>query len=71
MLERQKLLEQLRSKFMPNNAKSKTNAQERESKMSMGFSFDDDIEDISVRTDGEGRSADQSGNKIDQAFKKL
>ena len=56
---------------MPNNAKSKTNAQERESKMSMGFSFDDDIEDISVRTDGEGRSADQSGNKIDQAFKKL
>ena len=38
--------------------------------MSIDLSFDDDIEDISIRTDGDGIDAQGDVNKIDKAFKK-
>ena len=38
--------------------------------MSVDLSFDDDIEDLSIKTDGDGVDTQGDVNKIDKAFKK-
>ena len=37
--------------------------------MSVDLSFDDDIEDLSIKTDGDGVDTQGDVNKIDKAFK--
>ena len=62
----------MRTQLLPGaRSKNKSGAKrEAESKLSIDLSFDDDIEDISIRTDGDGIDAQGDVNKIDKAFKK-